>query len=370
MNTPTEAIPPARAPQVLVVAKGPPDTGGIAAFVTDLLRSDLKRSFELRFLNLSRDEVPHAGRFTWRNLQRTIQDAFEVGRSSRGADVVHIHSALVPHSTMFRASLLALAARRRRARVLLHVHNGLVETWLTPRRRRLARALLAPVHVVVTCSEGSRAALAGCLASRQVTLVDNGVEVEKYSRSRSTIHPTPRVLFAGLLTPRKGVLELIEASRLLRARGVEHEVVLVGGTPDEGPEAEGRVRAAARTAGVTLLGPHPHDSMPALYADADVFCLPSWWEAMPLAVLEAMAAGLPVVATDVGDTPRVVLDGTTGLLVPPRRPELLAEALERLLGDEPLRAELGRAGRRRVTEAWDASRTWAALARLYHAASR
>lgn len=366
MTPEIEAIPRARPRRVLVVAKGPPDTGGIAAFVTDLLGSDLKRSFDLRFLNLFQDEVPQAGRFTVSNIVRTAKDAIELRRACRGVDVVHIHTALVPLSTMLRASLLSLVARRPGVRVLVHVHSGLVETWLTPRRTRLARALLAPADVVVTCSEGSRAALVPCVANERLELVDNGVEVAKYSET-SAPHSPPRILFAGLLTPRKGVLDLIEASCRLRAEGVEHELVLAGGTPDEGPEAETEVREAAAVPGVILVGPHPHHAMPALYADADIFCLPSWWEAMPLSVLEAMAAALPVVASDVGDTSRAVNADATGLLVPPRRPDLLAEALARLLADEPLRRRMGDAGRQRAAEAWDASHTWEALARLYDA---
>ena len=88
-----------------------------------------------------------------------------------------------------------------------------------------------------------------------------------------------------------------------------------------------------------LLGTRPPEEMPAVYAAADVFCLPSWWEAMPLSVLEAMAAGLPVVATDVGDVGRDrVDDGETGFVVPPRRPEQLAAcAAQTLLEDPALR---------------------------------
>ena len=80
-----------------------------------------------------------------------------------------------------------------------------------------------------------------------------------------------------------------------------------------------------------------------------MLCLPSWYEAMPLSVLEAMASGLPVVATDVGDVSRLVVDGVTGLLVPPHRPDLLAAALSRLALDPGLRTQMGAAGRERVT---------------------
>ena len=88
--------------------------------------------------------------------------------------------------------------------------------------------------------------------------------------------------------------------------------------------------------------------------ELDVVALPSWTEGLPLVVLEAMAAARPVVATPVGGTPEVVLDGETGLLVPPRDPRALAAALQRLVDDADLRRRLGEAGKRRAVERFSA----------------
>jgi len=90
--------------------------------------------------------------------------------------------------------------------------------------------------------------------------------------------------------------------------------------------------------------------VPALLDRLDVVALPSWTEGLPLTVLEAMAHARPVVATPVGGTPEVVVDGETGLLVPPRDPAALAGALRRLLEDPDFARSLGEAGRRRVAE--------------------
>jgi glycosyltransferase involved in cell wall biosynthesis len=105
--------------------------------------------------------------------------------------------------------------------------------------------------------------------------------------------------------------------------------------------------------------------VPKILAALDLFVLPSLWEGMPNAVLEAMAAGLPVVATAVGGTPEVVMDGVTGLLVPPQDPSALAQAIERLLRDPDLRRTMGRAGRRRVEQHFDVRETVRQVEDLY-----
>jgi glycosyltransferase involved in cell wall biosynthesis len=107
------------------------------------------------------------------------------------------------------------------------------------------------------------------------------------------------------------------------------------------------------------------DEVQTWLAALDVFVLSSDWEGMPNALLEAMAAGLPVVATAVGGTPEVVVDGVTGLLVPPRDPVALAEAITRLLHDPDLRRQMGQAGRERVKERFTVERMVSRTEALY-----
>jgi glycosyltransferase involved in cell wall biosynthesis len=349
--------------RVLLVGKGPPARDGIATFLRSV-QDGLGGIHRIELLNLTREGDAAGGRLSLANIRRAAADTRAVWRRSRGADVVHIHSALAPHVTLVRAGMLAAAARTRGCGVLLHAHGGLVKLWLTTRpRRALARVALAAADHVVAVSEGGREALAAALGKRRVDLIDNWIDTGAFSPPDAP-HEPPRILYAGFITPRKGLLDLIAASRLLEERGVAHELLLAGGTPAEGPHAEEEVRRAAGPA-VRLLGSRPLEAMPELYGTADVFCLPSWWEAMPLSVLEAMAAGLPVVATRVGDIPRAVEDGVTGLLVPPRDPAALASALEQLLRGPEDRRAMGAAGRARVEGRFGAGPGLAAIDRLY-----
>jgi glycosyltransferase involved in cell wall biosynthesis len=349
--------------RVLLVGKGYPDRGGIPTFLQMLLEGELASRYRLSFLNVAHHGVPEGGEVTTGNVVRTLRDARDVFVRAGGHNIVHIHSALAPEVTMLRAGLLALAARLRGCAVIVHAHGGNLEASLsTPLRRRILQLSMLPAHRVVAVWSAGEQALAGVVGPRKVRLIDNGVDCSRYLEPEPP-HEPPRVLYVGLLTPRKGVLDLIEASRMLTAQGVRHELRLLGGTPDEGPAAAVPVHEAARGL-ATLLGTRAPEDMPREYAAADVFCLPSWWEAMPLSVLEAMAAGLPVVATDVGDVSRLVTP-ECGHVVPVGSPPHLAEALRPLLEDVETRRRMGDAARDRARSRFSSTATATAIGRLY-----
>jgi glycosyltransferase involved in cell wall biosynthesis len=350
--------------RVLLVGKGSPERGGIPTFIEMIRYGALAERYDVSFLNLARAGERQGGRLSGGNIRRTAVDAAAVWRAAGASDVVHIHTALAPGVTLVRAGVLAASARLRRSRVVVHGHGGMIQLWLTTRRRRaVARAALRAAHHVVAVSTEGRDVLTAVLGPAHVSLVDNSVDTSTFVPDDVANDP-PRILYVGLLTPRKGVVDLLHASAELTRRGVRHQLQLVGGEPDEGSAAEGAVRAVAPDASV-FAGTRTREEMPAVYRDADVFCLPSWWEAMPLSVLEAMASGRPVVATAVGDVARAVVDGTTGLVVPPRDPAALADALERVLTDAGLRAAMGGAGRAHVVRHFSSDAMTAALQRLY-----
>lgn len=361
---------------VLLAGKGPPERGGIPAFLTMLQESRLGEEFDLTFLNLAAGrEERLGGRANVTNLSRTLADAGSVYRAARGRDVVHLHSALAPAVTLVRAGVLAAAARAGGAAVVVHAHGGLIQLWLTGRLRRLlVKIALRPAHVVLAVSRGAEVALRR--ADPRVELLRNGIDTERFhpetgstsAGAASDEGHVPTILFVGNLTPRKGVLDLFAASRSLLERGLAHRLVLAGGVPDEGQEAERQVRAA-QPPNAELLGSVTSDAVLAELRHADVFCLPSWWEAMPLSVLEAMAAGVPVVATAVGDVPELLADGA-GVVVPVKDPAALADALTGLLRDPDLRRSLGVAGRERVATSYPLAATVAGLSGVYRRVAR
>lgn len=154
----------------------------------------------------------------------------------------------------------------------------------------------------------------------------------------------PAILCVAHLYPRKDIGTLVEAAARMRTPA---RVRIVG----DGPERESLARACEQAGlgpRVVLRGHLSFEELAAEYRSADIFCLPSRQEGFGIVYLEAMAARLPIVAARVGATPEVVIDGETGLLVPPQDPDALARALDELTGNPTLRRRLGQAGERRV----------------------
>jgi glycosyltransferase involved in cell wall biosynthesis len=240
-------------------------------------------------------------------------------RASRDADVVHAH--------WLPAGLVAAWTRR----------PFVVQLWgtdveLARRAPWLARSILRRARLAI-CASAELADAARRLGARAVRVIPSGVDVP------ATVpepEDPPHVLFAGRLSPEKGVLELVEATQGL-------PLVVAG----DGPLRE-RVPSA--------LGFVSHDRLLGLYERAAVVACPSHREGYGVVCAEAMAYGRPVVASAVGGLLDLVVDGETGLLVPPGDVHALREALERLVGDADLRSRLGTAARERARELFSRER--------------
>ena len=189
------------------------------------------------------------------------------------------------------------------------------------------------------------------VAAQQIVVVPEPIELERWTALFAAAAPRPRggpaILCVARMYPRKRIGDLLEASARLRRRIPGARVRIVG----KGPEWEDVVRLHG-TLGlgetVALLGDVSRERLAEEYVGADIFCLPSVQESFGIVFLEAMAAGLPVVACRAAAIPEVVEDGVTGLLVPPRDPAGLAGALEALAADPGRARAMGDAGRRRV----------------------
>ncbi|HET6795025.1 MAG TPA: glycosyltransferase [Acidimicrobiales bacterium] len=241
-------------------------------------------------------------------------------------------------------------------------HQGRRDTSPASRLQTEADVVRDADHIIATCSDEVFELVAMGAHSGRVSVVPCGVDLSRF-RSDGWSAPRPpeaaRVLVVGRLVERKGIGDVVEA--LAGVPGAE--LVVAGGpAPDEldsDPEVA-RLRGLATAAGVAdrvrFLGRVPHDKLPALMRSADVVACTPWYEPFGIVPVEAMACGVPVVASCVGGLVDTVVDGVTGIHVPPRRPDAVAAALRHLLADRGLRINLGRNGASRANRLYGWSR--------------
>jgi glycosyltransferase involved in cell wall biosynthesis len=248
-------------------------------------------------------------------------------------------------------------------------------------RIRMERAIARAVaKVVATCSEEVFELARLGVQRRQITVVPCGVDLEEFT-DRGPMAPRTdraRILSVGRLVERKGFDVVIRA--LAAVPGAE--LLVAGGPPaaELGGDAEAcRLLAVAERSGVVdrvhLLGAVSRAEMPALLRSADVVACTPWYEPFGMVPVEAMACGVPVVATAVGGLTDTVIDGVTGVLVPPRRPDRLAAALRTLLADRSLQLSFRSAALDRARSRYGWDRIAVETSRVYsevtaHAAGR
>ena len=182
---------------------------------------------------------------------------------------------------------------------------------------------------------------------RRAVLIHCGIDPQLFCPAAPPPGPL-RLLTVARMNPVKGLGDLIAACALLRDRGLAFRLSLVGDGAER-PELEEQVRALGLEEQIALLGALPNEQLPRLYQEHSLFVLPSHSEGMGVVLMEALASGLPVVASRVGGIPEVVEDGVDGLLVAPRQPQQLAEAIL-ALQDAPRqqRARMASAGREKI----------------------
>ncbi len=265
-------------------------------------------------------------------------------------DIVHTHFIPAAYLTIPAALLAGVPM------VVSSIHGGLwaegtgnvplKSRFLARLRLQFAARVFSDAHVLM--DEWCRKL--GYIDKRRWKVHYLGIEPVRPTTNRAAMRSTlglkqdvPVIGCVAFHDPVKGVDVLLKALAILRQR-VPARLIQIGRSPDPAKTESLKQMAAELGVADSVLWAGRVDSIVDTLQAADVYCQPSRSEGLPLAVMEAMNAGLPVVATRVGGLPEAVVDGTTGLLVPPDDPAALAAALEAVLRDEELRRQMSRAG--------------------------
>jgi phosphatidylinositol alpha-mannosyltransferase len=263
-------------------------------------------------------------------------------------DLLHFHEPFVP--------FLSLVVLRQSTSVnvaTFHAYGGFSPAYELG--SRLLRPYARRLHGRIAVSAAARHFIDRYFPG-DYKVIPNGVDVDRYRKAVPIARwqdGTRNILFVGRHEPRKGLLELLKAFRILRKTGCQCRLLVVGSGPQE-REAR-RYVATRRLQGVEFLGRVTDAEKAQLFKTADVYVSPATGgESFGIVLLEAMAAGTPIVCSDIHGYKGVVRRGREGLLVPTRKPKAIASAVGQLLDDDALRAEMGRNGQARADDfSWE-----------------
>ena len=334
--------------RVVMAGPLPPVIGGMSTVIDDIAHSSLAKNVELVLFDTAK-KTPEG-----RSLSSALAARFGLWLSwwkamnPTGRTLAHIHTC--SGLSYFLDGAYLLLSRSRGIPVVLHVHGGRFDAFLdglSPLPLLAARFIARCADRVVVLSGEWERRLSSRLPGASLAVIENGVSIPDRTVEKSGNEKI--ILFLGNLCAGKGVWELISCARDLPP-GVR--LVLVGGEEDPGINEKIRDQLArdGTEERVMLTGPLTGDAKFDWLYRADIFALPSHAEGVPISMLEAAAAGLPLVVTAVGGIPSVLNDGEHALFVKPCDRDALLAALLKLLNDPGFGARLGHAAKQHVLQ--------------------
>jgi len=336
-------------PQTVLMI-GPPldQVGGIVAVAGQMRSLDFVDRHRLTFFPETHSREANEG-FP-RRVLRHVRHLALLRRTLRRtrATIIHIHTC--SGFSFYRSTLDLLLGRLLGRRVVLHIHGAMFDEFHRTEpawRRRVIAWSLARADRVIALSSRWRDKLLSIAPHAAVAVVENAVEIPDRPRPpRELPSAGCRFLLLARMDVWKGIDDLLAACERLHAGGVPFDLTLAGppGTAGDAETINGKIASRQLQDAVRYVGSVEGERKAACFREADVYVQPSHYEGMPIALLEALAHGLPVVATRVGAVPEVLQHERQGLLVPAQARDQLSAAMRRVALDPALRqAMAGRA---------------------------
>jgi len=348
--------------RVIMTGPMPPAIGGMATVLNDLKNSKLAEQVKLEFFNTFKTTAEG------RNLFIAVKSKFLLwGRwvlliRGQQQTIVHIHTC--SGFTFFLDSVLVCLARMSSRPVVLHIHGGRFLEFLdglNPLLLGIVRRVFGACQRIVVLSDYWQKSLTDRLGTFAFSVVENGVPI--YALQKQDSKEKVQILFLGNLSRMKGVFDLITAMQKIEGAVLN----LVGGEDEKGVflEIEQLINKHQLEDKILIHGPQYGEAKNSFLQVADIFVLPSYAEALPISMLEAMAQGLPVIVSDVGSIPSVITSEQEGFIVEPGQIDELIQAINDLVNDAVLRDKMGIAGRKRCEQQFGIDLTVSKLMKIY-----
>ncbi len=343
------------------------DVGGVSTHLAQMFSSSLSADFRLiHFLTGSGGRRENRRRKLWRAINSPVQLVAATARHR--PRIMHINSAPDPKAFWRDAVYLVLAKSMGR-QAILEMHGSHLPTAYGGRsrvRQAAIRGILRLANRIVLVSESDFVAYQNYDPHLSAVIIPNAVEVPAVTPPRKPVSDDAslKLIYIGRLVRAKGVFEAVEAVRLLQARNIHVRLDLVGAGPDSEELRRSIVDAGVQDR-VQVSGPQHGADKERVLEESDVLVFPTYREGLPYALLESMAAGTVPVTCSVGGIPDVLSKCECGIVVPPRDPSAVAEAVHRLHRDREMARALSEAAHRVVVEHYQVSRMASDFRRLY-----
>ncbi|MFT6044231.1 MAG: glycosyltransferase involved in cell wall biosynthesis [Porticoccaceae bacterium] len=281
----------------------------------------------------------------------------------RSVDVVHIH--LSSRASFWRKAVFILLCRLFSKPLIVHLHGSefreFFDQELGGKLRKVAVWIFSTADVIVTLSLEWEKWVKATVDGPRVLTIQNSIN-PLYAEGGSERNSN-QLLFLGRIGTRKGAYDLIRALKDVK----EHypKVRLLMGGDGEIDQAKSLVKELSLEDNVEFIGWVKGGHKNKLLFESSMFILPSYNEGMPMSILEALAAGLPVISTTIGGIPEQVTDGVEGFLIEPGDVEMLSERIQTLLGSSDLRAQMSSAARKKFNSSFSADKLLPQLENLY-----
>ena len=346
--------------RVLMVGPDRGVHGGISAIVNNYYEAGLDEKVDLKYIGTMREGS------RGKKLLIAATAYFKFLCALGSCDVVHVNAS--SDSSIMRKSFFIKAAYRHNKKIVLHQHGGdfknYFENQISEKRRNYLRGILDMADVMLVLTDSWKQYFSGLTDSGKIRVFPNCVAVktdEGFAESIRQGRDMNKLLFLGRICKDKGIDELLKAVSEI---GREHKDVrlYVGGIYEE----ESYRKQIEGNDLVEFLGWISGKDKEKYLGECGIFVLPSYYEGFPVSVLEAMANGCVVVASEVGGIPDVVTDGKNGVLVVPKDTEMLKKAVLKVMEDESFAAELRVNAYKKVRENYSSSVSVEKLVNIYN----
>lgn len=314
--------------RVLILATSRKTRGGITSVLKEHEQSRYWKKFQCRWLETHRDGniLVKTGYF--------IKSFFIYIFILPAYDLVHIHTSEPPSA--LRKIFFALYAKLWRRKIIVHFHSFSLQTTIYSRFRPLYKILIHCADKIVVLSQITKKQFCESIVSPDKTVVIYNPCIREFYSQTYTRQQT--ILFAGVINGRKGYKDLLRAFSLVADKYPDWKLVLAGsGETEIARQLAQELNIADR---VVFPGWISGEAKDRYFKEASIFCLPSYAEGFPMAVLDAWSYELPVVTTPVGGLPDVLVDGENALIFNPGDYKKLAEELEQLIASPALRKQI------------------------------